>query len=69
MLITTKLLNGASPRPRGWTPVRVFLDPMRVGFPAPAGMDPLSRPPFGVCRRLPRARGDGPVALSKAPMR
>ena len=51
----------ASPRSRGWTPVPSLRVGSGDGFPALAGMD---RRPAGRCRRcrrLPRARGDGPV--------
>ena len=52
----------ASPHTRGWTP----LEPVRPrpveGFPAHAGMDPGSRVRAMTGSRLPRTRGDGPVA-------
>ena len=32
-----------SPHPRGWTQVGPYCMDYVIGFPAPAGMDPLSR--------------------------
>ena len=32
----------ASPRLRGWTPYRPFVERFSLGFPAPAGMDPAA---------------------------
>ena len=52
--------SGASPRPRGWTLVDLPPGQHRVGFPAPAGMDPRGPPGHGPAGGLPRARGDGP---------
>ena len=55
------LLIGASPHPRGWTPLGIARHLKREGFPAPAGMDLResgSQPPG---HGLPRTRGDGPV--------
>ena len=55
-------LEEASPHTRGWTPGGRDLRDLRRGFPAHAGMDPpcASWPPSA--RRLPRTRGDGPLA-------
>ena len=54
----------ASPRTRGWTPASGRADIHFYGFPAHAGMDPGSRRPPPARQRLPRARGDGPIARS-----
>ena len=54
------LRGWASPHPRGWTPVAQRARAGQVGFPAPAGMDPLRAAPVVTRRRLPRTRGDGP---------
>ena len=53
----------ASPHPRGWTPERHVRRPVPRGFPAPAGMDLLSRMRRAVAHGLPRTRGDGPLTL------
>ena len=51
-----------SPHPRGWTRGGGERAERDDGFPAPAGMDP-PRPGAGSRRgRIPRTRGDGPVA-------
>ena len=55
-------LRLASPHTRGWTRLRERIRELEHGFPAHAGMDLRStagaaRPP-----RLPRTRGDGPLA-------
>ena len=52
--------NPDSPHPRGWT---ADIRPGALdaeGFPAPAGMDPRSRPWPPPAPRIPRTRGDGP---------
>ena len=54
----------ASPRSRGWTPLRRWSAPIVPGFPALAGMDPRRHAPPSVCQGLPRARGDGPSAAA-----
>ena len=51
-----------SPHPRGWTSVWPPAGRARIGFPAPAGMDP-DMDAAGVPRHgIPRTRGDGPDA-------
>ena len=56
--------GGDSPRSRGWT-VRGACSPATsTGFPALAGMDP-NIGSFGLFGpRIPRARGDGPIAAA-----
>ena len=56
----------ASPRSRGWTRRAAPSASGVRGFPALAGMDPLVVLIVLVRRGLPRARGDGPVALGGA---
>ena len=53
----------ASPRTRGWTPYGSDRSASSFGFPAHAGMDPISGAPSTSHLRLPRARGDGPFGL------
>ena len=53
--------RSASPRPRGWTRDDLALIRLGGGFPAPAGMDPDVDRATATGRRLPRARGDGPL--------
>ena len=53
----------ASPHTRGWTLRAARAGPRRGGFPAHAGMDPSRVGVAGVLSRLPRTRGDGPLAL------
>ena len=62
-------LNRASPRSRGWTQAPAPLAPQDAGFPALAGMDPQDGAARGSCRRLPRARGDGPAMRVSASVR
>ena len=57
----------ASPHTRGWTPGRPTSPARRPGFPAHAGMDPLCGGRGCVRPRLPRTRGDGPVAQTRLP--
>ena len=52
----------ASPRTRGWTRVVDCYALLQRGFPAHAGMDPGCVNPCRRRQRLPRARGDGPLA-------
>ena len=54
----------ASPRSRGWTSTSPGSGRRGPGFPALAGMDPAVRACGGSTPGLPRARGDGPVAMS-----
>ena len=54
--------RGASPHTRGWTLRADRLQPHHGGFPAHAGMDPMTGFWFALRRWLPRTRGDGPVA-------
>ena len=54
--------GGASPRSRGWTRSSRLRRRTSGGFPALAGMDPAPLSGRPIPRRLPRARGDGPVA-------
>ena len=49
-----------SPHPRGWTRHDLAARRLRVGFPAPAGMDRRGPPGVGAGARIPRTRGDGP---------
>ena len=58
--------DGASPRSRGWTPLRCRHPSLRGGFPALAGMDPPYFMAMKPQERLPRARGDGPSPLADA---
>ena len=53
----------APPLTRGWTPVCAPPVFRNLGSPAHAGMDPRPSCSSGTARRLPRSRGDGPVAL------
>ena len=53
----------ASPCPRGSTPRATPPNHGLPGFPVPAGIDPDRLPPECGRQRLPRARGDRPVAL------
>ena len=55
----------ASPHTRGWTPVRVVGAGCGPGFPAHAGMDPLTPPTSAAAGRLPRTRGDGPAGWAR----
>ena len=57
-----KGIGKAPPPTRGWTPAQDHGHANRVGSPAHAGMDPSSRAPPACSRRLPRPRGDGPLA-------
>ena len=50
----------ASPRTRGWTPLRKRRARSARGFPAHAGMDPTLPGKRRPLPWLPRARGDGP---------
>ncbi|KXS38167.1 MAG: hypothetical protein AWU55_1645 [Halomonadaceae bacterium T82-2] len=50
----------ASPHPRGSTPALRCSVCWRLGFPAPAGIDPARSRPGRGPRRLPRTRGDRP---------
>ena len=52
----------ASPHTRGWTRAGERHDVAADGFPAHAGMDPCSGTACSRWRRLPRTRGDGPLA-------
>ena len=52
----------ASPHTRGWTRAAHPDDGPPRGFPAHAGMDPIASCPRPRSVRLPRTRGDGPVA-------
>ena len=49
-----------SPHPRGWTPYRGCPTTRRLGFPAPAGMDPAIIAHAQAVAGIPRTRGDGP---------
>ena len=49
-----------SPHPRGWTVGEREPAARGAGFPAPAGMDPLSTAVSSSPARIPRTRGDGP---------
>ena len=53
-----------SPHPRGWTVADRAQARRRVGFPAPAGMDPHPQSSAGAGRGIPRTRGDGPALSS-----
>ena len=57
---TSAAKGAASPRSRGWTPLRTPAPGSLSGFPALAGMDPSRRSGAPAGSRLPRARGDGP---------
>ena len=50
-----------SPHTRGWTPARRGCRQAVAGFPAHAGMDPISRGSRSSRHRFPRTRGDGPA--------
>ena len=52
----------ASPHTRGWTRLVIQHHVSIQGFPAHAGMDPRPCRPARYARRLPRTRGDGPLA-------
>ena len=52
----------ASPHTRGWTCHRGERPSRSRGFPAHAGMDPLDPRTARSAIRLPRTRGDGPLA-------
>ena len=49
-----------SPRSRGWTVDGVTQKGQIDGFPALAGMDPMTMTMMTMTTRIPRARGDGP---------
>ncbi len=49
-----------SPRTRGWSALRPYVDSYVRVLPAHAGMVPRGGPAASRCRRAPRARGDGP---------
>ncbi len=53
----------AAPRERGWTPHIVRVHPVVDGCPARAGMDPMQDFKTAHFARLPRASGDGPLAV------
>ena len=55
-------LTAASPHTRGWTRRCLLQHPDRDGFPAHAGMDPSRCAATRPSVRLPRTRGDGPLA-------
>ena len=55
---------GASPHTRGWTSQIVTPARRSSGFPAHAGMDPYTTRRSGRQARLPRTRGDGPLAAA-----
>ena len=54
--------DAASPHTRGWTRVTTTAPANAEGFPAHAGMDPAASRRSQTRGRLPRTRGDGPVA-------
>ena len=56
--------HGAPPRTRGWTHHAGSPAERQGGSPAHAGMDPASRVTTASSRWLPRARGDGPLAMT-----
>ena len=56
-----------SPRSRGWTRPLRRRARRRRGFPALAGMDPCRGSLRGPSRRIPRARGDGPMSKVQSP--
>ena len=56
------VVGWASPHTRGWTLLSVDVVPDHNGFPAHAGMDPLTLTPSDELPGLPRTRGDGPAA-------
>ena len=53
--------RAVSPHTRGWTHARPSPAWRGVGFPAHAGMDPISTSTASSPSRFPRTRGDGPV--------
>ena len=53
-----------SPRSRGWTRVGRVGGRGRGGFPALAGMDPSADLLLAIEAGIPRARGDGPLAIA-----
>ena len=53
-----------SPPTRGWTSDRGRLGYYHNGFPAHAGMDPVSNPTYSTAVGFPRPRGDGPSRSS-----
>ena len=55
-------LAWASPHTRGWTRVGSTRASRSAGFPAHAGMDLRCFSPAPTPERLPRTRGDGPLA-------
>ena len=57
----------APPHPRGSTQRRLDPDPGVDGSPAPAGIDPTKATEPVDFHRLPRTRGDRPVATSGDP--
>ncbi|MFM2406366.1 MAG: hypothetical protein RL223_4246 [Pseudomonadota bacterium] len=52
----------AAPLTRGWTPWQSQAGGMHTGCPAHAGMDPTCARRRPTRSRLPRSRGDGPIA-------
>ena len=61
-----KTVPTASPCPRGSTRQKPAISLTPPGFPVPAGIDPASGQRRARSRRLPRARGDRPLAASHA---
>ncbi len=55
-------VTAAPPHARGWTLRGCCRHSPRRGSPARAGMDPRRLAVRGTCTRLPRTRGDGPLA-------
>ena len=63
-ITSDRVMLAASPHTRGWTPCRAGAGSIGPGFPAHAGMDPSGRRRRDGRARLPRTRGDGPVAAN-----
>ena len=57
----------APPHTRGWTPMQPAGEPVAVGSPAHAGMDPSQAHPSCTAHRLPRTRGDWKWQAEKGP--
>ena len=58
--------HACSPRTRGWTAIRGIVLLSRLVFPAHAGMDRSKMGKLSFSRRVPRARGDGPLIFPAA---
>ena len=66
MLVKATTYQASPPCSRGWARAQVLVLGLDLVSPVLAGMGPCPRSPGPSTRRLPRARGDGPLVESKA---